>query len=226
MDWTRPIDAYCERLGPEFWAEPLNAITNGAFFVAAFVCLVYARRCGVPMRGSLLWLWGLLIAIGIGSSLFHTFGTVWAAVTDVVPIYLFALSYLFIALKMDFGVGPLRTLLSLCLVAGVVYGAVGLVPEGAVTLPAWVRGGLSYFPALLAMIGFAAALAVTGRQGGRTIATAAVVFTVSLTFRSVDGAVCPAFPLGTHFMWHLLNGVVLGLLVMAHVDRMRRRAVS
>ena len=24
MDWTRQIDAYCERVGPEFWAEPLN----------------------------------------------------------------------------------------------------------------------------------------------------------------------------------------------------------
>jgi hypothetical protein len=33
MDQTifDPIDAYCERLGPGLWAEPLNALTNLAF---------------------------------------------------------------------------------------------------------------------------------------------------------------------------------------------------
>ena len=32
--WTRQIDIYCERLGPGFWAEPVNALSNGAFLVA------------------------------------------------------------------------------------------------------------------------------------------------------------------------------------------------
>ena len=45
MDQTifDPIDAYCERLGPGLWAEPLNAVTNLAFLVAALFC---ARRLG------------------------------------------------------------------------------------------------------------------------------------------------------------------------------------
>jgi len=30
------IDLYCERLGPGIWAEPINALTNLAFLVAAF----------------------------------------------------------------------------------------------------------------------------------------------------------------------------------------------
>ena len=29
------IDIYCERLGPGFWAEPLNATSNLAFIVSA-----------------------------------------------------------------------------------------------------------------------------------------------------------------------------------------------
>ena len=37
MAWTDPIDAYCERLGPGFWAEPLNAWTNLAFLLAALL---------------------------------------------------------------------------------------------------------------------------------------------------------------------------------------------
>lgn len=41
------------------------------------------------------------------------------------------------------------------------------------------------------------------------------VFVVSLGLRSVDMELCDAFPMGTHFMWHSLNGVFLYLLVRA-----------
>jgi hypothetical protein len=43
---------------------------------------------------------------------------------------------------------------------------------------------------------------------------------VSLVFRSIDQAVCASFPLGTHFLWHCLNGLVLYLLLRAAlIDR-------
>lgn len=31
-----PVDIYCERLGPSFWAEPFNAVTNASFLIAAW----------------------------------------------------------------------------------------------------------------------------------------------------------------------------------------------
>jgi hypothetical protein len=36
---------------------------------------------------------------------------------------------------------------------------------------------------------------------------------VSLTFRAVDGPLCEVLPMGTHFMWHILNGVMLGWMI-------------
>jgi hypothetical protein len=36
---------------------------------------------------------------------------------------------------------------------------------------------------------------------------------VSLALRSVDLAACDAFPLGTHFVWHVLNAAVLYVLL-------------
>jgi hypothetical protein len=36
---------------------------------------------------------------------------------------------------------------------------------------------------------------------------------VSLTFRSVDLTACGAWPVGTHFMWHLLNAAMLGWMI-------------
>jgi hypothetical protein len=46
---------------------------------------------------------------------------------------------------------------------------------------------------------------------------AALIFSLSLFFRSIDGAVCPAWPAGTHFLWHILNALVLGVLIRAAV---------
>ena len=47
MDWTRQIDSYCERLGPDYWAEPVNALTNLAFVLAA--ALLWPRVRGLPL---------------------------------------------------------------------------------------------------------------------------------------------------------------------------------
>ncbi|MEM9127298.1 MAG: ceramidase domain-containing protein, partial [Pseudomonadota bacterium] len=83
MDWTTTIDGYCERLDAGFWAEPINALTNIAFLLAAAVMAWRTRRLQSPLCTALVV---VLAAIGVGSFLFHTFATVWSAMTDVVPI--------------------------------------------------------------------------------------------------------------------------------------------
>lgn len=32
---------------------------------------------------------------------------------------------------------------------------------------------------------------------------------LSLVFRAIDPPVCEVFPIGTHFLWHIFNGVML-----------------
>jgi len=39
------------------------------------------------------------------------------------------------------------------------------------------------------------------------------VFFAAFAARSSDMPVCDSFPLGTHFLWHLLNATLLYLLV-------------
>jgi len=73
MDWTRAVDAYCERTGPEYWAEPVNALTNAAFLIAALV--MWRRTAGLPLARVLCL---ILFVIGLGSYLFHTHATLWA----------------------------------------------------------------------------------------------------------------------------------------------------
>lgn len=90
MELLRQVDGYCERLGPEYWAEPVNAVTNAAFVIVAL--WTWRRSAGVPLARALSVVLGL---IGIGSYLFHTHAQVWSAIADVAPIAGFILLYIF-----------------------------------------------------------------------------------------------------------------------------------
>src|SRR3546814_1971004 len=90
------IDLYCERVGPGLWAEPLNLVTNLAFILAGVLLVVALRRAEPAVRRdpAIIGLAVLVLVVGIGSGLFHSFATRWAALAAVIPIALFILFYL------------------------------------------------------------------------------------------------------------------------------------
>jgi hypothetical protein len=81
-----------------------------------------------------------------------------------------------------------------------------------------LNGSIGYIPAALAMLAVGGlCLLLNAREPGRALLTAAVLFTLSLLFRSMDSAICPSWPTGTHFLWHGLNALVLGILMRAAI---------
>lgn len=203
------IDIYCERTGPEFWAEPLNAISNIAFFIAAFAALYLARKKGGPDRRT-----GILIAlifiIGAGSFLFHTFATAWAQASDTIPILLYQVVFLYLYGRDIIG---LKKLYALRLVGGF-FITIFLFAQLPQSL---LNGSISYLPALLFVGGLGVYHWKKGKNKPFTLLCAAAFFTVSLTFRSLDMAVCSAIPAGLHYFWHGLNGAVLYLTARAYI---------
>lgn len=202
MDWFAQIDGYCERTDPSYWAEPINAITNLSFIIAAII--MWPRSAGVPMARMLCV---ILFAIGLGSYLFHTHATAWAAMADVVPIGLFILVYLF-AINRD--VVSMRT--SRAFLATLLF-----FPFAAIIVPVlnqipFLRISNFYWtvPILLMIYGVFLRHKVELVRG---FWVGAVILTVSISFRSLDMRLCGALPLGTHFMWHVLNGVMLGWMI-------------
>src|SRR5262249_44767381 len=97
MDWSTPIDLYCERTDPSFWAEPANALTNAAFLIAAAAAFWMWRRAGGRVF-PVLALIVVLVAVGLGSFAFHTFETRGARLADVIPIAIFIYGYLLLAM--------------------------------------------------------------------------------------------------------------------------------
>ena len=203
------IDIYCERLGPGLWAEPVNAITNAAFFIAALTAFLLARREG-KLNIQTVILIALIIVIGTGSTLFHTTATFWAMMADSLPILFYQIAFLafYTCRVMDAGwKGTCLMLAAFAVTVSVFY----RLPEE------WLNGSLSYAPAFIFLLGLGIWHWRNRKTEPLSLLLAAGVFALSLTLRSLDMSVCPAFPLGTHFAWHVLNGVVLYLTARAWV---------
>lgn len=211
MDWTAPVDLYCERLGVGFWAEPVNALTNIAFVAAGIAGAKEASRTG---RWDTLTaiLCSLAVLIGLGSFLFHTVAQRWAGLADVIPIVLFIVLYLYAAMTRFFG---LRWPLAIPVTA-LAFGAALTLRKGVLILNGGksLNGSEGYAPAFALLAGSALALLVMRHPARLGIAAAAAVFLVSLVARTVDPVACQGFPLGTHFLWHLLNGAMIGILLI------------
>lgn len=203
MEWTRGIDAYCERLDPGYWAEPVNAVTNAAFLLAA--AIMWRRTGGQGLAGLLC---GILALTGIGSFLFHTFAQAWAALADVLPILAYILVYIF-AINRD--VWRLRP-----------WPAAGLatlfLPYAVAAVPLFQRvpglgSSAAYAPVPLLILIYAVLLRRRFPQTARGLAAGACILILSITFRSLDLPLCGVLPSGTHFLWHCLNALMLGWMI-------------
>ena len=205
------LDTYCERAGnPGLWTEPLNLVTNLAFLIAAALAarrFVAAPGLGLRNGWDLALLIVLLAAIGIGSALWHSVATGWAVLADVIPIMLFINVFLlsFGWRVLDLGVFGVIGLWVGYQAAN--YGLMVLVPVDA------LNGSVGYLPPLAFLFGFWAVLRRRCHPMAGTMLVAAGLFTLSLTLRTVDKTLCPMLPIGTHFLWHLLNAVLLYVLL-------------
>ena len=203
MDLTRQIDLYCERLGPGLWAEPVNALTNLAFLLVALV--MWRRSAGLAAPRLLS---AILFVIGLGSFAFHTAATLWAAMAESLPILGFALTYIYATNRFVLGwsdisaaLGTLAYLPFAWVVAALLAG----VPFFGISAGYWS------LPLLMAL--YAGALWRREPEVARGLAISAGLLTLSLAARSLDAPLCAVLGIGTHFLWHLLNAVLLGWMI-------------
>ncbi len=211
MGWFDEVDGYCERLAPGYWAEPANAVTNAAFLIAA--AIVWRRTAGVPLARAMAV---TLAVIGLGSYLFHTHANRLTGVMDVAPIAGFILIYVFAASRDMLGMGGWR--------AG--FATLGFLPYAALTVPLWgmvpgLGSSAGYMPVPVLILAYAWLLRHKAAQTAQGLAAGAGLLLLSLLFRTLDGPLCGVWPLGTHFLWHILNGIMLGWMILVYVGHVR-----
>ncbi len=205
------IDLYCERLNSGFWAEPINALSNIVFLFSAWFCWRLARKRD-SLNGSSVSLIALIAAIGIGSFVFHTLATPWAMVLDLVFILLFQLTFFWLYSRKIIQLKPGRAALLLALfLSTIVLGKI---------FPEYINGSLMYVPTLLLLAGLGLFHYLRHKKERVLLLSASALFLLSFLFRTLDNNLCPQFPIGTHFLWHLSCGLIVYLLGRALIVNM------
>ncbi len=205
MDPTQLVVAYCERLDGAFWAEPANAVSNLAFFMTTggiFWVLLRKRRLDLPVIG----LSTLVAVIGVSSFLFHTLATPLTSALDILSIAIFILAVFFFAILRLFKVGLTGATL-------VTVGFLGLSWLLSLLLGPILGVSAMYIGPLLSLFAIALSIAPNNRKIALGFFMTGLMFALSVTFLTMDQQFCDLFPIGTHFMWHVLNAVVAYMLL-------------
>jgi hypothetical protein len=234
MTFGEHVFLYCERgTSTALSAEPINAVSNVAFILAALMGLQLLEwRPREQQTSDHFLLIGLVALIGIGSFAFHLLATQESELLDVIPIAVFTLVYLGFALNRFLGVPPGWMVL---LVIGftILMGATSQVRcwDGGVGIPGpeaqgaktCLNGSVFYLPALGALIVVGLLLEERRHRAAPYVLWATAIFAISLTLRSLDLALCGKFliedqKVGTHAAWHVLNALALFLLLRASLE--------
>lgn len=234
------IDLYCERIEAGLWNEPANALTNVVFIIAAMLAwkVIRSRAQSDIWEKLIVCLAGM---IGIGSFLFHTFATSWAAQADIIPIWAFVIGYAVlttyrlcehnVAKTLKIIVAAVITMVlfkssvytlsgtnSAANIAGTLSGQTSAFQDAQGSV---LNGSEQYLPALFALLIVTVACLILRHSARKYFVSASLLFCASLFFRTIDHAACEATNgLGTHFLWHLINGFVVASLLLALVKTM------
>ena len=200
------IDAYCERTGPGLLAEPLNAFSNASFLIAAWAAWKLAAREGKLTTGMKIQI-ALGYLVGIGSILWHTYPTNTTLLLDVVPIVIFIMWYIWLYAREVIKVNMFLAAAFVALFVSATYYASGYAGV--------LHGAPVYTPGLLVVLVLGIYHIATKQPHSSLLLFTAGVYLTALFFRTIDQEVCASFPIGTHFVWHSLIGLVTYMAMRA-----------
>ena len=76
-----------------------------------------------------------------------------------------------------------------------------------------LNGSTWYFSFIILFLTYSYVIRKEFAQMSAILFSAALFLSVSIIFRSIDIISCNSIPVGTHFVWHIMNGILLWTLV-------------
>ena len=119
---------------------------------------------------------------------------------DIVPILIFIIWYIWLYARNVVGMRPPFAVAS---AAAFLLATLLALPFSGV-----LHGAFVYTPGLIVTSVLGVLHAREQSAARFTLLAAAGVYLAALFFRTIDNEVCPVLPIGTHFLWHLLIGLV------------------
>lgn len=201
-----PFPIYCERTGStEFFAEPLNVLSNIAFILAGFGIykLLKAKRIQkIEYKAALI----LILLIAIGSFLFHAIPNSYTVILDAVPAILSFALITFIFLSKLIGNRILALLIAVLLIPTRFF--ISSFASTDIT-SSLIRNSINASVFLLIILWIFSKYGRVAFEGLGIL----TVYLLAIIMRIIDLQVCPAFPIGTHFLWHFFNALAVYLTV-------------
>ena len=203
VDLSKSIDIYCERLDNGLWAEPINAATNAAFILAAIIMWL---RCKNLAEGRILAF--LLFLIGCGSFLFHTFAQTWAAILDVTSILIFILTYIYFANRRFLNWSKRLSITGVILFFPYQFFVVSILSSIQ-----FFGASVQYIPVAILIFFYSGLLHKSKSNLSRELFIGATILSLSIFARTIDAPLCAIVAVGTHFIWHILNAIMLAWMI-------------
>lgn len=201
---------YCERQTQSLVAEPVNVLSNIAFFVSAI--LIYQLLNRNSTKDKKYWLMFLLIIlVGIGSSLWHLLRNPYTLVLDALPIYLFMAIFLYGILNNLIGNKKTALYLTIGFTLLQVFMFL-IVPRD------FINGSIIHVVNGIGFIIFIVWFSKNYRHVYRSLIVVFLLYVLAVTFRSIDNLVCTSLIIGTHFLWHLFVALTAYFAVKTLLD--------
>lgn len=234
MNWNQTVWLYCERgTGSGLFAEPVNALSAMSLLLAGGAALwVYRTEPLLQKSTDHLLLIALTLLTGLGSLAFHLLATQASELAHLLPFILLMFVYFSIALNRLLELpGGAAAFVSISYLITTIAGLTMSCPLADKALqPPWslrfggatscFNGTAGYLPTLLMLIGMAFLLYRRGHKAARSVMLATGLFLAALLFHAIDHLFCLQTFLfvhfiGTHWIWHILNGVAIFYLLRA-----------
>ncbi|MCP4933480.1 MAG: hypothetical protein GY927_04585 [bacterium] len=248
MNWFEPVWLYCERgTSGQILAEPVNALSTLSLVIAGLAGLWMYKKLPLGQRSAdHLLLIALAVIAGLGGLAFHLFAAQWSELAHLLPLLFFVMVYLAFALNRFLRVPPGATSLAIglfvlvtmaCLTMTCVFLDRALQPAWsiigeatdtkAIGATSCLNGSFAYFPALMALFALALWTHKRRHKSAKSLFFAAFLLLGAMVFHTIDHLTCSVnfvsgYKAGTHFIWHLLVGACLFILLrtaMRHQDK-------
>jgi len=220
MESIQQLFGVCERLHDGFWQEPLNAISNLAFVYAAFRLYRFYQQHPEIQKLRTIDIRTLIFfigAIGVASFIFHTTPNYYTELLDIVFIVAFVLLYFFTVLVRVIHAHWFDIIICTTAYLGFTYALVNQFPNA-------LNDSIGYLSTMTSLVFLAIYFNIRQRPSAQSYLLAALIGVISLFFRSIDNAVCDLIPIGTHFLWHTLNAILMYILTRQLILSAERKA--
>jgi len=210
----------CERHNLDIFSEPLNVISSLLFFLVAYeIFNLYRRNRDINSKWiiDLKILNFLIICIGFGSTLFHMVPNYYTELLDISFIIIFINLYFICVMKRVALLNWFQVVVAFLAFLGTTNFIVSKFPNA-------MNDSIGYLSTMISLIFIAVYLSLRNRPSAKYYLLASLVGVASLFFRSIDNYVCNELPIGTHFLWHSCNAVLIYILMKQLVRSVNRRA--